>query len=257
LDVKKETPITLVTDEYPTPVEMQRLKRRARKRHVISREDRIAIEVVSRNPVKILKERRRVRRSALGSFHKVMLDENHRTPLTVAFRHIKPSWRNYIDYARLAAQEGDDDMIAFIKTFEALTRKEQRTLPPEQICELAHVKPSELFGAIAEQLWGTGLGESQILAAIEHPQVMGAVAKRAKRKDGRGDSELFLRATGSLPDRKGASIIVNNTPVALAASKTAAVEGDGFRSVSSKITQLDRLLGKPALVTVDAEEIEE
>lgn len=176
------------------------------------------------------------------------------TPLAIVFRYIKPHWRDYIGYVRMAVREGDTRMLPFMDAWDKLTKQEQRRLMPEDVCELSGVMPSALGGVVAEYVLSAGMNASQILAGVEHPRVMEAIAKRAVRKEGHADGELFLRATGSLPDRKGASIVVNNTPVALAAGRSAHGRADdsitdagagvgGFRSVSGAITKMDRLLG--------------
>lgn len=128
------------------------------------------------------------------------------TPLTIAFKNIRPSWRNYIDYVDIAARNGDKDMDKVLKIYLALTPKDQRVHSPEQLCELAQIPPSDLVGAVCREIWSAKSAESALVSAIAHPQVMNRMAKLAQKEENYRDRELFLRASGSLPDKKGASV---------------------------------------------------
>ena len=172
------------------------------------------------------------------------------TPLAIVFRYIRPSWRNYVDYVRMAVREGDSRALPFMDAWEKLTKSEQRRIMPEDVCDLCGVTPSRLGGIVSEQVLSSGMDASKILAGIEHPRVMAAVAKEAQRKDGYSDRALFLRATGSLP-KEGASVVVHNTVASVAgggrggmvATGSGEVSPGGFRNVSSSITKMDRILG--------------
>jgi len=196
------------------------------------------------------------------------------TPLSMAFRHLRPNWRAYIDLVRMAAAEGDDDAVTLMRHWNRLKKREQLETTPEALCQLASMKPSVLVGLVTEQAWNAGLGESTVVAALEHPRVMKAVATRAKRPDGRPDAELFLRATGSLPDKKGAAVTINNNPSSLSAAfaqqttPEAAAEpqdaphpAQGFRTMTSAVGSLDRLLSPkqaipgPSVVEVESERV--
>jgi hypothetical protein len=169
----------------------------------------------------------------------------------------------------MAASDGDDDMVRFVAHYDRLSKREQRDLTPEQVCDQASVKTAALVGSVTEQLWTVGLGESTVVAATQHPRVMLAVAKRAQSPDGRPDAELFLRSTGSLPDKKGAAVTINNNPASLSAAfAQAAAPADagepqdaphpaqGFRSMTSAVGSLDRLLRPAAplpVVTIETD----
>jgi hypothetical protein len=65
-------------------------------------------------------------------------------------------------------------------------------------------------------LWECGAAESSVVSAIAHPKVLERTVKLARKADHYLDRELFFRLTGSLPDKKGASINILNQPVAAA-----------------------------------------
>ena len=135
------------------------------------------------------------------------------TLLAVAFRHIRPNWRGYILYVDMAARKGDAAMERFRAAYESLSLRDRAGAWPEQICDLANVEPGELYGAVCRQMWDAKAAESSMMCSIEHPEVLGAMIKFAKKPEHYHDRELFLRTTGSLPDKKGASINIFNQAV--------------------------------------------
>src|SRR6516165_2297890 len=73
--------------------------------------------------------------------------------LAVAFRPIRPTWRNYIEYVDFAARNGDPAMVRYRDSYLALAPRDRRSHWPEQLCELANVTPGELVGAVCRALW--------------------------------------------------------------------------------------------------------
>ena len=138
------------------------------------------------------------------------------TPLVIAFRHIKPHWQNYIEYVDLAARNGDKDMEKYVKVWQGLTAKDRKAATPEQLCEMAQIKPGELVGAVCQAIWDAKSAEGSMVSAIAHPEVLKRTAASAQKAGGGRDRELFFRVTGSLPDKKGTSVIIQNNPQTLA-----------------------------------------
>ena len=66
------------------------------------------------------------------------------TAIAVAFRHIRPFWRNYIQYVDLAARGGDDRAKKYLAVWNQITARERRHHFPEQLCEMAGILPHEL-----------------------------------------------------------------------------------------------------------------
>jgi hypothetical protein len=167
------------------------------------------------------------------------------SPLAKSFSHIKPSWRDYVQYAELAGLEGNKDAVKFIEKWRELTATEQKSLMPEDICVLAEIRPSALFAAVCGQIYEYQQGESAMLAAINHPKMVKSIADFGnKYPDNYKDRELFMRTTGSLPDKGGASVHIHNNPQAVAAAGAAALD-DGvpaFRNMKQSISALDKLL---------------
>jgi hypothetical protein len=137
--------------------------------------------------------------------------------LAAAFRPIRPTWRSYIECVDFAARNGDPAMVRYRDSYLALAPRDRRSHWPEQICELANVTPGELVGAVCRALWECGVAESSVVSAIAHPKVVESTVKLALKAEHYRDRELFFRLTGSLPDKKGASINIFNNPTAQAA----------------------------------------
>ena len=168
------------------------------------------------------------------------------TPLSHAFRHIEPTWRNYIYYVDLAAKNGDEQMKLFVASYNALPASERRSITPERLCDLANVLPGELVGAVSRELWTYKQAESAITASVNHPKVIQQIAQYGCESPlGFNDRQLFLRATGTLPDKKGASIVINNTPQTANVNLPSAALG-GFRPMDQSVIEMSKLLDEPA-----------
>lgn len=167
------------------------------------------------------------------------------SPLSASFRHIQPSWRSYIEYVDLAARNGDTTMQRYRDCYAALTPKDRMHAWPEQVCELADVTPGELIGAVCRALWESRSAESSMVSAIAHPEVLARTAKLARTKDNYRDRELFFRLTGSLPDKKGASINIINNPTAQAGTVKLVdgeVSGNRLKSMDEEVIEMTRQL---------------
>ena len=167
------------------------------------------------------------------------------TPLVIAFRHIRPTWRNYIEYVDLAARNGDRDMDRYRKVWLGLTAKDRIAASPEQICEMAQVKPAELVGAVCQAIWDAKSAEGSMVSAIAHPQILAKTAKNAEKPMNYKDRELFFRVTGSLPDKKGTSVIINNQgPQTLVAGgpglPVARGNGDELKDMDQEVIEFGR-----------------
>jgi hypothetical protein len=151
-------------------------------------------------------------------------------------------WRNYIEYVDLAARNGDPDMARYRDCYLSLTPRDRRNHWPEQLCELANVSPGELVGAVCRMLWEAKAAESSMVSAMAHPQVLMATAEFARLPMCSRDRELFFRLTGSLPDKKGASINIINNPTAQAgAIKLNGHAAAQLKSMDDEIIEMSRL----------------
>lgn len=184
-------------------------------------------------------------KAATGSKMTAKLKMVH-TPISNAFRHIEPHWRNYTDYVRAAAESGDEAMKKFMDSFNALPPRERNTAMPDQVCDLSGVAPSDLVAAVAKQLWTMKHSESVITASMNHPKVMEHTARNAGHILGYKDRELFFRVTGSLPDRKGTSVVINNAAQNNAnLPHNSSTGANGYQPMDLRVIEMGKLLDEP------------
>lgn len=165
----------------------------------------------------------------------------------MAFRKIEPTWRNYIEYVGLAARSGDEDMQKIVDVWENLSPKERLSIMPETVCSLADVLPGVLVGTVSRYYWENKHAESVISTSTEHPKVLDKTAHFAKtRVHNEKDRELFFRLSGSLPDKKGASIVINANPqVANFNAAPPPAGANGFRPMDQRVIEMGKLLDAP------------
>lgn len=154
----------------------------------------------------------------------------------------------------LAARNGDTAMGRYRDCFLSLTTRDRLGHWPEQICELANVPPEDLVGAVCREIWKSKSAESSMVSAIAHPKVLtrtAALASGAAKNF--KDRELFFRLTGSLPDKKGASINIINNPTAQAGSVKLDGEIGGLKSMDEEVIEMTRQLdpGRAPLLVED------
>lgn len=183
-------------------------------------------------------------------------DMARHSPLSFVFRHIEPTWRDYILYVRCAAEDGDEVMKKYFGMYERLPKNEQRTIMPERLCELAGVPEGELVGSVSRYFWQHRKGESVLLAAVNQPKMIQATAFWGQTlADCVRDRELFFRFTGALPDRKGSSIVINyGSPTSFGQAQPPTPAGaNGFRTMDQRVIEMGKLLDdSEAAFTKDA-----
>ena len=166
------------------------------------------------------------------------------TPVALAFRRIEPTWRNYVYYVERAAKTGDESMTKFVAAYNKLTFREKQTMMPEQICDLVGVAPADVIAAVARELWIHKSSETVITASMNQPRMMEATAFYGQMLADCGrDRELFFRVTGSLPDKKGTSVVINNNPQTANINNPPPTAGaNGFRQMDQRVIEMGKLL---------------
>lgn len=166
---------------------------------------------------------------------------------------MQPTWRHYIQYVDLAARNGDSEMAKVRDVYQALTPRDRREVWPEQLCDLAGVTPGDLIGAVCRGLWESKAAESSMVSAIAQPDLLERTVKLAYQEENYRDRELLFRAWGCLPDKKGASINIINSPTAQAgAVKLAGEDISGrLKSMDEEVIEMSRQLETPFVVKSD------
>lgn len=126
------------------------------------------------------------------------------TPLSSAFRYIKPTWRHYIQYVDAAARSGDGEMKKYVQVWNSLSAREKQTHFPEQLCELSGVLSYALVAAVTAQVWLGSSAESSMALAFANPTMIHATAAYGSMQpEAFKDRELFFKLSGQLPTSKG------------------------------------------------------
>lgn len=144
------------------------------------------------------------------------------TSLALCFRHIKPSWKHYIDYVALCAVEDKDQQMAkVINTYNALLPRERATVTPELLCELSKVSHKELFAAVCGKLFERSQQESALITAANLPRVVERTMQQAATKGGVRDREMVHKHSGFLPTPKGQPpVVINQRTAIMSAGET-------------------------------------
>ena len=178
-----------------------------------------------------------------------------RSPLSVAFRWIRPNWRCFIQYADLAARKGNTAMQRIIDVYNSLDKKDRVNIWPEQLCDMANVMPDELVGAVCQNVWASKAAESSMISSIAHPELLLDTIKFARKEENHRDRELCFRMMGSLPDKKGTSINIFNQAVGQNAEvPLPSVVGKAkLKSFDAEVIDMDRDLADPPFLVRPAD----
>jgi hypothetical protein len=170
--------------------------------------------------------------------------------LSTAFRHIRPNWRNYIQWVDLAARNGNEAMARYRDCYLALPHLERLHHWPEQLCELSGVAPGELVGTVCRTLFESKAAESSMVSAIAQPELFERTVQLAGKAEHYRDRELLFRAWGCLPDKKGSSINIINNPMAQASVKLPGEE-PRLKSFDEDIIEMSRQLDSAPFLVKD------
>ena len=178
------------------------------------------------------------------------------TPLAAAFRFIKPSWRNYVQYVDLEARSGNLDARRYLDTLLALPLSERRSHYPEQICELANVQTDQLVRWVTGNAWlERDVDRAMCLSFLAVP-VLEKVAEFAMASpDNYKSADQFLRSAGLLAQnsrsggtpRAPANVIYNmpvasGSAVSSSAAVSAAPDRSGLRDMDGEIVELSKIM---------------
>jgi hypothetical protein len=98
-------------------------------------------------------------------------------------------------------------VVAWLKVYDAAEQWERRHMPWEGWAIVAAVDPNRLLGDIMIALREGSVNVVKVLAITNHPDVVRARIKQAKRPEGYRDRNALDTALGFLPQPKGPTII--------------------------------------------------
>lgn len=193
------------------------------------------------------------------------LTKSSRTPkrpatrLAMIFRELaingKKDWRNWIVFAQHGADEGDADMQKVIECYRGLKRREQQTITPESICDLAGVNPNDLAAEVFRSYLSYASDAANLIEAASRPAVVRKQVKVALTTDGWRDRKMLHEHSGFLPQKTGGGIHVNASANAENQNATV-VSAPELKSMESDTIRFTRVLKGDAKVIESTEIIE-
>ena len=124
----------------------------------------------------------------------------------------------------------DDQMRAAWDVWDGLNDVQKRRMAPTPFFEKFGLLPPEAVSLAVKAGMEHNQAVAQVVAAISMPKVMAQNARQAARPSGIKDREMFMTATGMLPQKHGTVIQVQANAAALAkggeASGLVALEDD-------------------------------
>jgi hypothetical protein len=115
---------------------------------------------------------------------------------------------------QLLAGAADPDLQLVMAQYELLTAPERRAVSIDVLIAAAKVKdPHDLYGKIAAELSRQSVSTTSMIASLEAPRVMKAMARRAKGVDGHADTKLLLQTAGVAPTPKNSTTIISNSNI--------------------------------------------
>lgn len=125
--------------------------------------------------------------------------------LSFTIRYLPGGRTKFLEFVKLAAQNGDPVAMAWWMVYADLTPTLRKRANFDDVCGAAGVKPSALMAAVVGHGMEAMTDMGNLVAAAFHPEVIAAMGKSALRVDsdqGAEDRRLFLQGRGFLPTPK-------------------------------------------------------
>jgi hypothetical protein len=130
---------------------------------------------------------------------------------------ITPIWKNasggaeaVIDALRSSMTE---EARAFLGIYDRLSKTEKSVLKYEEIALAAGIKDILGFRTISiAAVCADTEDAAKLMLASSRPELIAASLAQAKTKRGFSDRELLLKASGTMPTPRGATVFINNAP---------------------------------------------
>lgn len=162
-----------------------------------------------RQPYTINNQTERARQTLKRKYARNLPDMPGINALAFTIRYLPGGRNRFLEFVKLAAQNGDPIADAFLKVFCELVPTEQKSVAFDDICAGAGIKPSALLASVVGHGVEAMKDMGNLVAAAFHPEVISAMGRSALRLDsetGSKDRQQFLQGQGFLPTPKGASI---------------------------------------------------
>lgn len=190
--------------------------------------------------------------------------------LSIAVRYLPGGKKKFLEFVKIAAQNGDKSALAWWTVYADLTKTQRDRCSYDDVCDAAGVRPGQLLAAMVGHGVEAQRDVGTLVMAAFHPEVVAAAGRSALRIDGEhaqiaaDDRRSLLQAQGALPIPKGASIHVHanasaNAQAAAAASTDPSVPkfADDIAALSRSRATVQKQMesGDPATAVIDAEPV--
>jgi len=169
-----------------------------------------ALGIADETPFPINSPKERARRTLSRKYKDRLLPQMPDiNPLEFTIRYLPGGKARFVEYVKLAFQNGDPIARAWWLVYCELHPSEQKHVNFGDICAAAGVKVSALLAAVVGHAVEASKDAGNLIAATFHPAVIAAMGKSGLRLDseqGAEDRKLFLQGQQFLPVPKGASI---------------------------------------------------
>lgn len=158
-------------------------------------------------PINSVKER--AKRTLARKYGRTLPEMPTINALAFTIRYLPGGRNRFLEFVKLASQNGDPVADAWWKVFCELVPSERKNVSFDDVCAGAGVKPSALLASVVGHGVEAMTDMGNLVAAAFHPEVIAAMGKSALKIDsdiGSEDRKLFLQGKGFLPTPKGASI---------------------------------------------------
>lgn len=166
-------------------------------------------------------------------------------------------------YYYLAASD-HPDAREIIRVRNSIPRVFAKLLPVEAFCIAASVPTTRVPEMIVVAAMRMGVQASSMIAAMAHPTVVKQTVKMALTDGGVDDREMLHKATGFLPQPRGAQTQINvhtqanaaSQAEAKAASVSAPAPESAIKRLSERLNLIRAVQTQPALPASSARELE-
>lgn len=145
--------------------------------------------------------------------------------LASVFQHLEGGWPSYINYVKVAANDGDDgdkDMQKLVETYDSLPTKRRQQITPEQLCLESGVSIKKFIAGVMPWIWMYSQTAKSVFTAIASIPVLKKTAAAAlgQGKNAHKDRETFLKISGDVPTSQGSRTVIHNNPTAIAGANS-------------------------------------
>lgn len=112
-----------------------------------------------------------------------------------------------------------------VELWDSLTRRQRETITYEKLCVMAAVPREDFIAAVTAGVYASNLDGAQMIAALEAPNVIKAMAAQALTPEGQQERMALLRIAGVQGTETGPQTVINNTNNVRAMGGTAQAVG--------------------------------